>query len=229
MIGENKLSKTIISFLGAPGCGKGTLATLCKEELGFEVLSTGDLCRSVIASGSELGKKIKAIIDEGHLVSDDMIVEMVSVWLKEKVGLKRTIILDGFPRTVVQAQAFVNMLKSGKFDLDFRIFAIRIEDEIIVERLANREVCPSCKTIYSTLPDSPFISKVEGICDRCGSDLVKREDDKEETVIDRLRVYAQHESGLLDFYKSAGVPVEFLNIEKGVSTKDVFEDLKKSL
>ena len=224
---DNKLSKTVISFLGAPGSGKGTLSGLCKKELGFEVLSTGDLCRDVISSESELGKKIKFIIDGGNLVPDDLMIEMVNSWLKDKIKLKKTIILDGFPRTVGQAKAFVEVLKSGEFDINFRIVAVRVSDEVIIERLATRMVCQKCKSIYSTSPSSPFRSKNEGICDKCGSDLIKRDDDKEEVVRERLKVYGRHEGELLDFYKSVNLPIEILRVEEGKSTKDAFEDLKK--
>jgi adenylate kinase len=223
-------NKTVMSFLGAPGSGKGTLADLCQKELGFESISTGDLFRKEIASGSKLGEKLKAIINTGRLVPDELTVEILKVALSEKMKLGKPIILDGFPRTAGQAEVFVNLLNSGEFDLSLKVVAIKLSDEAIISRLAGRLVCSSkeCQSVYSTLKGVSTNPKKSGFCDKCGSPLIIRNDDNEETVRERLRVYAKNEDELVNYYKEANVSVVDVDIE-GLSPQEAFEKLKQKL
>ncbi len=217
----------VFSFLGAPGSGKGTLAGLCSKELGFEVLSTGDLCRDHVKLNTELGKKLKVILDAGQLVPDDLMGEMVKDWTLKKTDLKKPIIFDGFPRTVGQVKFLVNFLKSDELGLKFKVVALRILDSTIINRLGSRIICSnkSCQAIYSSLTGSSLRPKKEGTCDTCDSTLIKRDDDKEEVIKERLKVYNSHEGELLDYYKSIGQSIEFLDIE-GLSPQEIFEKFK---
>lgn len=217
----------VFSFLGAPGSGKGTLAKLCSEELGFEVLSTGDLCRDHVKLNTELGKRLKKILDAGQLVPDDLMGKMVKGWLFKRISLKNPIVFDGFPRTVGQAKFLVDLLKSDRLRFKFKVVAFRILDSTIINRLGSRIVCSNknCGAIYSFLSGSSLKPKKEGICDICASSLIKRDDDKEEVIKERLKVYNSHEGELLDYYKSIGQSVEFLDIE-GLSPQEIFGKFK---
>ncbi len=218
---------TIFSFFGAPGSGKGTVATECVKSLGFKVLSTGNLCREGIARGDELGKSIENYIKTGQLIPDEMVTNMVEEWLKKESTNGSPIILDGYPRTKKQAELFLALLKKSFSQYSLRVISLAIPDEEIVKRLSDRLLCenkacqvPTSRTMVTDLENPK--------CAFCGAKLIRREDDKEEVVRERLRVYAQHSGELLRYYQQLGQKVEELNVS-GLSVAQVFEAFKQNL
>lgn len=222
-----KTNKTIFSFFGAPGSGKGTLASDCVKKLGFKVLSTGNLCREAIARGDTLGKSIEQYIKSGQLIPDDLVTKMVDDWLKKEADSGVPVILDGYPRTQKQAQLFLNLLKRDFSEFKFRVISLLIPDEEIVKRLSDRLICENkrCQTptAKSLLKDP---NKLE--CPICSGKLIKREDDNEAVVRERLKVYAQHSGDLLHFYKESGQLIEELNVSD-LTVEQVFEGFKRML
>ena len=188
-------------LLGAPGAGKGTQAAILSKELNIPTISTGNILRAAVASGSELGKQAKACMESGALVSDEIIIGIIRDRLAEP-DCANGYILDGVPRTLGQAEA---LEENGiKFD---HVVSMEISDETIMERMSGRRVCPKCGASYHITAVPP---KKEGVCDECGSELITRKDDAPETVKSRLAVYHKETEPLKDFYKSRGVlyPVE---------------------
>lgn len=183
-------------LLGAPGAGKGTQAEILSKRLGLEIIGTGNIIREAIASGSELGMKFKSYTDHGALVPDDLVVEMVANRLARPDCSDR-IILDGFPRTVVQAEKFAEM--GGNIDA---VISLVISDEEIMERMTGRRTCERCGTPYHIHNNPPA---QEGICDKCGGALITRTDDAPETVAKRLAVYHAQTEPLVEFYREHGV------------------------
>jgi len=218
------INKTIFTFLGAPGAGKGTLAAQCVNQLDFKTVSTGNLCRQEIASGSKKGKKIKEYIMKG-LVPDEIIVEMLQSWL-DKQQNNKTIILDGYPRTQNQAALLNDLLKNKFSDYSFRvIFLQAFDQEEVVTRLSNRLVCKNkkCQAIYNiaTLKD-----KNKKICEKCANELIQREDDKPEVIRKRLQDFAKNNAEIIAFYNKAGIIVETFNVSH-ITPKQIFENFKK--
>lgn len=193
--------KSII-LIAAPAAGKGTEAAMLKEQYKMAHISTGDILREKAAEDSELGRDIKYKIDNGIFVSDELIISL----LKERISqddCKDGYILDGFPRNVSQAEAYQNMLKELGKDLGI-VIVIDIDKNIAASRIAGRISCPECKAVYNT--NSKELSpKTEGICDNCGTKLVKRVDDNEETYMDRYNTYIEKTSPLIDFYEKQGI------------------------
>jgi len=186
-----------IVLLGAPGCGKGTQAKMLVEKYGVEQISTGDLLRAAVASGSELGREAKAIMEAGQLVSDKIVLGLISEKLADP-GTANGFILDGFPRNLAQAKALDALLKEKNLPLDAAIH-IHVEAEEIVKRITGRRSCAKCGAIYNIYFSPP---KQEGVCDKCGgTDLTHRADDNEETVRNRLQVYEEQTAPLVTFYK----------------------------
>ena len=188
-------------LLGAPGAGKGTQAAILAKELSIPAISTGNILRAAVASGSELGKQAKACMESGALVSDEIIIGIIRDRLAEP-DCANGYILDGVPRTLGQAEA---LEKNGVvFD---RVVSMEISDETIMERMSGRRVCPKCGASYHVAAVPP---KQAGVCDECGSALITRKDDAPETVKARLAVYHKETEPLKDFYRSRGVlvPVE---------------------
>lgn len=184
-----------LMFLGAPGAGKGTQAGIVSEKYNIPTISTGALLRTAMAEKTQLGLEAKSYIESGKLVPDDVVVNIV----KEKLSspeCKNGYILDGFPRTVAQAEALDNM----GIVLD-SVIDIEVEDEFIVKRMSGRRVCKSCGATYHIVTMRP---KVENVCDVCSSDLVIRSDDAPETVLSRLVTYHEQTEPLIDFYKAKG-------------------------
>ncbi|MFH1644324.1 MAG: nucleoside monophosphate kinase [bacterium] len=223
----NNLDKTIFSFIGTPGSGKGTLAEQCEKKLDFVVLSTGNLCRKNIAKKTELGKKLEKYTNSGKLAPDDLITKMVKEWLTENIKNNKPIILDGYPRTAKQADLFLEILRNDFPEQKFRIISLDIPQEEVVKRIVNRLVCENknCQAVYNTNQiknlDDPF-------CELCSSKLVKREDDREEVVRERLRVYNQTANDLLNFYKSTMQKIETLDVNQK-SKEQIFKNFKKIL
>ena len=217
----------IIIMLGAPGTGKGTVAGILQEKLGIKQVSTGDIFRKNIQEGTELGKIADSYISKGNLVPDDITIGIVENRLKDD-DVKDGIILDGFPRTVVQAEALDKILKESEKKVDLVVNLTTPEEEII-ERIVNRRVCSNseCKTIYNLQLNPP---KVEGICDKCGSPLVQRKDDNEETVKSRIDNYMKQTSPLVEYYNKQGNLYNAV-VSKSINKmgKDVAEDIAKML
>lgn len=183
-----------IIMLGPPGAGKGTQAEFLSEKYGIPQISTGAIIRGVIASGSDEGKKIKQLIDKGMLLPDETVVSMVKNRLAEP-DCKNGFILDGFPRTIEQAKELDKM--GVKID---RVLSIELSDDEILERLSGRRECSVCRASYH-IEDHP--PKKEGICDRCGGELITRDDDKPETIKNRLEVYHESTEPLKKYYEEA--------------------------
>jgi adenylate kinase len=182
-------------FLGPPGAGKGTLAAKAVDILGVPHISTGAIFRSAIAARSPLGLKVKAIIDSGKLVDDQTTIELVEERLNQ-ADAKKGYILDGFPRTIPQAEALASFSKvDGVLNFD-------IPDASVVERLSGRRVCRGCGANYHVAFQKP---KAEGVCDACGGELYAREDDKEESIMKRLEVYRAQTAPLIDYYRGMGI------------------------
>ncbi len=185
-------------LLGPPGAGKGTQALRIQEDLNIVQLSTGDMLRAEVASGSELGQKAKEIMDAGQLLSDDIMLSMI----KERISkddCANGFILDGFPRTTAQAQGLDEMLRSINKPLD-AVIEIKVNDELLVERISARFTCASCSEGYN---DKFKLPQQEGVCDKCGgSDFSRRDDDNAQTVAARLASYHQQTEPLIPFYKA---------------------------
>ena len=217
-----------IIMLGAPGTGKGTIAGILSENLGIPQISTGDIFRKNIKEGTELGKLADSYISKGQLVPDDVTVQIVVERLNEP-DAKNGVILDGFPRTVVQADKLKQILNEKGEKVDITINLTTPEDEII-ERIVNRRVCSNqnCKAVYNIVLNPP---KVEGICDKCGSELITRKDDKVETVKIRLEQYFKQTSPLVDYYEKEGILYSAV-VSKSINklgadvAKDILEYLK---
>lgn len=191
----------VVVMLGAPGTGKGTVASMLQEGLGIPQVSTGDIFRENIKEGTELGKLAQTYISKGKLVPDEVTVNIVEDRLKQ-ADTEKGVILDGFPRTVAQAEELERILNNQNKEVDM-VINLTTPDEEIIERIVNRIVCSNqeCKATFNLKLNPP---KVEGICDKCGSKLVKRDDDTEETVRTRIKTYLDSTSPLVEYYKNKG-------------------------
>ena len=189
-----------IVLLGAPGSGKGTVGKIIADDLKLAHISTGDLFRENLKNETELGKEAKKYMDKGELVPDEVTIKM----LKERLNgadVENGAVLDGFPRTGVQAVSLDNMLKEMNAKV-YMALNIDVPFDEIVERIANRRSCRGCSEIYNVVFNPP---KVEGICDKCGGELYQREDQKPEVVENRLKVYSKTAEELINHYKNANV------------------------
>lgn len=182
-------------LLGAPGAGKGTQAEKIVEKYGIPAVSTGNIIRAALKAGTEMGLKAKSFMDAGQLVPDDVVIGIIKDRLKEK-DCENGFILDGFPRTIPQAQALEDM----GVDID-KVLDIEVPDEKITARMSGRRVCSKCANSYHLLYKKP---KTEGVCDACGGKLIQRKDDAPETVQARLKEYHEMTEPLKDFYKKLG-------------------------
>ncbi len=189
-----------IIMLGAPGAGKGTQAKKIAEKYGVPHISTGDIFRANIKNGTELGKKAKTYMDQGLLVPDELVVELVADRITQD-DCAKGFVLDGFPRTIPQAEALDAALEKMGTSMDYAI-DVDVPDENIINRMSGRRACLDCGATYHivTIP-----TKVDGICDTCGSKVVLREDDKPETVQKRLEVYHAQTQPLIEYYKKQNV------------------------
>jgi adenylate kinase len=187
-------------FLGPPGAGKGTQARELAHEWGVPQISTGDMLREAVEAGTALGRQAKTAMDRGALVPDDVMVALIAERLSQP-DAKRGFILDGFPRTIPQAEALERLLGTLDQPLD-RVISFEVSETELVRRLTGRRVCPACQSTYHVVSAPP---RREGVCDRCGSRLVQRADDSEATVRHRLKVYADQTAPLLDHYRRRGL------------------------
>jgi adenylate kinase len=190
-------------LLGPPGAGKGTQAQRIVEKHGIPQLSTGDMLRAAVAAGSDVGKQAKALMDAGKLVSDEVVIGIVSERIDQS-DCANGFILDGFPRTLVQADATESMLKGKGIALS-KVIEMRVDDEVLTDRVAGRYTCAKCGTGYH---DTNLKPKVEGVCDKCGShEFKRRPDDNAETVKTRLQAYYKETSPLIGYYYAKGLLV----------------------
>lgn len=213
----------IYIFLGPPGSGKGTLSNLCISRLGWLQFSTGNVCREHIEKKTALGKEIDLILKSGKLISDNIIVEIVDQWLAHKIsGANRTltVVLDGFPRTLVQAVELNRIIYGGRFkDIMLKIVKLSVSDDIVIDRLSARMICKnnSCGAIYST------ISHMTEKCTKCNSDLIKRADDTIDAIKNRLDIYYKHELEMLKYYEDINQKIEHIDVD--TSVENVFNRL----
>jgi len=187
-------------LLGAPGAGKGTVAKLLTKIDGSVQISTGDILRAAVAAGTELGKQAQAAMKAGDLVSDDLIMGIMGERLKED-DCKNGYLLDGFPRTIPQAEALKVLLADMGEELD-TVVSIEVPKDVILDRLTTRRTCTGCGEIYN-VKSNP--TKVEGVCDKCGGDVVQRDDETEEAISNRLDVYNEQTAPLAGFYENEGM------------------------
>ena len=203
---------TRLIILGAPGSGKGSQCKWITRDYDVPHISTGDILRKNIADRTELGMKAKEFMDKGELVPDDLVIDLLKNRLNEADCKEKGFLLDGFPRTVAQAEALDAFLKGNGIEVD-KVINLEVPDSEIMSRAINRRTCenPECKEIYN-LRDNP--PKVEGICDKCGSNLYQRKDDNEETVANRLRVYHDQTEPLIEYYKKVGKVATIIGQDK---------------
>ncbi|MBR4503757.1 MAG: adenylate kinase [Candidatus Methanomethylophilaceae archaeon] len=206
--------KSTIVLLGPPGSGKGTQGEKLCSEFGYVKLSTGDMLREAVKNGTELGKKAKEYMDAGALVPNDLIIGL----MKEKIAAANgKVILDGFPRTIEQADAL-----GEQMDVDIAL-NLDVDDGELVKRITMRRSCPSCNAVYHLLYNAP---KKEGVCDKCGAALYQRDDDTEETVLNRLKTYREKTMPLIGYYEGKG---KLVTVEGVGSIDEIFEKVKKAI
>ena len=210
-----------IIMLGAPGAGKGTQAERITEKYNLPHISTGDIFRANIKAGTELGVKAKAYMDKGQLVPDSLTIDLVMDRISQP-DCNGGYILDGFPRTIPQAVSLTNALKERGGSLDFAI-NVHVPDENIVSRMSGRRACPGCGSTYHLVFAAP---KQDGICDKCGSELVLRDDDKPETVKKRLAVYHNQTQPLIRYYGNQKI---LRTVDGTKDMEDVFQDITNIL
>jgi len=189
-----------IVMIGPPGAGKGTHAKIISKQFSAAHIATGDLLRIKVQDGSEIGKRAKAVMDKGELVPDTMVIEMIKERFHES-DAQKGFVLDGFPRTVEQAEALDALLKSLRLKLD-GVINMTVSEAVVIRRLSGRRVCLKCGASYH-IKNIP--SKREGICDACGSELIQRKDDTPETILERMRVYESRTRPLIDYYTKTGL------------------------
>ncbi|MEO0138442.1 MAG: adenylate kinase [candidate division WOR-3 bacterium] len=204
-----------IIFLGPPGAGKGTQAERLARDLGIKKISTGDILREAVAKGTELGKRAKEYMERGELVPDSIIVGII----EEAINGHRDFILDGFPRNMPQAEALDEMLSRKGLNIT-HVILLDVPDEEIIRRISYRRVCVNCGRVYNLIFNPP---KEDGICDYCGSKLIQREDDKEEVVRNRLKVYRENTEVLISFYDKRGL---LLRVDGVGDYEGVYERIK---
>ncbi len=210
-----------IIMLGAPGAGKGTQAKRIADKYSIPHISTGDIFRANIKNGTELGNKAKSYMDQGLLVPDELVVDLVVDRVKQD-DCENGYVFDGFPRTIPQAEALDTALKVIDEKIDYAV-NVEVPDSNIVERMSGRRACLNCGATYH-LQYIP--TKTEGICDVCGSELVLRDDDKPETVLKRLNVYHEQTQPLIDYYKNQGILAE---VDGTKDMAEVFEAIVRVL
>ena len=203
-------------LLGAPGAGKGTHAEIISKKLHIPSISTGNIIREALKSGTEMGRKAKVFAEAGKLVPDEIVIGIVRERL-EKEDCRNGFILDGFPRTIPQAEALDKMVKIN------RVIDLEVTEELVLRRLSGRRVCSKCGASYNVRTKKP---KVEGICDACGSALVQRKDDEPETVKARLKVYHEQTEPLVHYYKRKGLLSE---VNGGLSIPETEREIFNAL
>ncbi|MBT3049123.1 MAG: adenylate kinase [gamma proteobacterium symbiont of Ctena orbiculata] len=207
-------------LLGAPGAGKGTVAKLLTQLDGSVQISTGDILRGAVQAGSELGRQAEAYMKAGDLVPDDLIMGIMEQRLQEP-DCGKGFLLDGFPRTIPQAEALKELLQKIGVDLDFAV-EIDVPREVILDRLTTRRTCVDCGAIYNV---KSMPTKVEGVCDKCGGSVVQRDDETEEAISNRLDVYNEKTAPLVDFYKNENMLLSVTATESDLVVNAIRERL----
>jgi len=205
-------------LLGPPGAGKGTQAKVLEDKFGLLHISTGNILREAVKNGTEIGKKAKVYMDKGELVPDKIVIDLVTERIA-KEDAKKGFLLDGFPRTEAQALKLDEALRAMRANLD-TILYFRTSPEVSIKRLSGRRVCKVCNANFHVTNMPP---KTDKICDYCGGELIQREDDKETTIINRLKVYENETGPLIGYYKKAGTLKE---VNGDLDVKVLFEDIK---
>jgi len=208
-------------ILGAPGSGKGTMATVLRDSYGITHISTGDIFRANIKEQTPLGIEAKKYIDAGALVPDELTISMVEDRLSQD-DCKKGYLLDGFPRTIAQAEKLDEMLAKSGSSID-AVIRVDVPNEVIIGRVINRRVCTSCGESYNVVSRP---TKVEGVCDVCGKEVVQRDDDKPETVEQRLITYEKNTKPLIDFYEAKGIVI---TADNSKDPKTAFEQASQAL
>lgn len=188
-------------FLGAPGAGKGTYAAQLSQQLGIPTISTGDILRANVKQGTPLGLEAKSYMDKGGLVPDELVTRMLAGRLGE-TDVKPGFILDGFPRTLAQAQSLETLLKEKGINLN-AVVDIDVPRDVIIRRLTGRRMCPGCGANYNV--NTNLKPKQDGVCDKCGKALITRTDDNEATIKNRLQVYEEQTAPLIAYYQKTGL------------------------
>lgn len=209
-----------IIMLGAPGAGKGTQAEIISKDLSIPTISTGDIIRAALKNGTEMGLKAKSFIDKGHLVPDEVVIGIVTERIKQE-DCQNGFILDGFPRTIAQAEA----LDKSDIKID-HVIDIEVDDELIYKRMSGRRVCEKCAKVYNVNTDRK--PRIDGKCDACAGTLIQRMDDNEDTVRERLKVYYEQTHELKDYYDERGLRrvIDGMKSLQNI-TEEIFEILKK--
>src|SRR5690625_2838966 len=207
--------------MGLPGAGKGTQAEKISKKYNIPHISTGDMFRLAIKEGTELGKKAKHFMDQGELVPDEVTIGIVQERLS-KSDCKDGFLLDGFPRTIAQAEALQRILSDMNDRIDYTLH-VDVPQEKLIKRLSGRRICPTCGSTYHVIFNPP---KQEGLCDQDGSNLIQREDDQSETVRNRLTVNKKQTQPLLDFYSDQG---SLITVNGDQDIEKVFQDIQRKL
>ena len=212
-----------IIFIAPPAAGKGTQSKLISTEYNIPHISTGDLLRDEIKSGSILGKELQKVIDEGKLVSNDIIVKLLRERIS-RVDCNDGYILDGYPRNIEQATIYKDLLSELKKDIGVVIF-MDIDKELALSRIENRQICSFCGASYNTSVEE-LAPAIEGICDKCGHTLRARTDDNKETFLNRFNTYLIETSPLIDYYNNLGI-LRIIKVNENDSAQDIFNEIKK--
>lgn len=210
---------TVVILMGPPGSGKGTQAFKLASELKIPHISTGDMFRNHMKSNTELGNRVRNYLDQGKLVPDQVVIDMLQERIL-KPDCANGFLLDGFPRTVAQADELKKLL-GNKYRLV--VLDLQVSDAVVKERISGRRMCPSCGMSYHVIYSPP---KKEGICDNCGGEIIQRKDDREEVVQERLNVYHEQTKPLEAYYKKEG---HYITIDGEKSPKDVFQECLQAI
>lgn len=202
-------------LLGAPGAGKGTMAELLVQDYGFAHISTGDILRAAVKNGTELGMEAKKYMDAGELVPDSLVISLMKERLEEP-DAQKGFILDGFPRTIPQAEALDEELAQLDRPIDAAV-AINVSKEVVVNRLTSRRCCKQCGKIGSVADE---------VCPECGGEMYQRDDDKEEVILNRLEVYQENTAPLIDYYRNQDLLVE-IDADEGIAA--VYDSMKRAV
>jgi len=210
-----------IIMLGPPGAGKGTQAKMMVEKLGIPQISTGDMLRAAVKEGTELGRKAKEYMDGGKLVPDEVVIGIVKERLAQS-DCNKGFILDGFPRTIPQAEALGKVLGELGKEIEY-VINVAIPNKELLTRLTGRRTCRKCGAMYHVLFNPP---QKEGVCDKCGGELYQRDDDKEDTIIQRLKVYEDQTAPLIEYYGRKGV---LCDVDGTGSIQEIFQEILRVL
>ena len=206
-----------VILLGAPGAGKGTQADAIEDKYGYKQISTGDLIRAEVSAKTEIGLKVKAIMETGELVSDDIVIELLKNRLKQD-DIVGGYIMDGFPRNRHQAEELSRM----EADREVVIY-LEVNEDVVIQRLLSRLTCSVCGAIFNLLSDTP---KQAGKCDECGGALIQRADDNEETIRNRIRVYKEQTQPVIDYYLGKGQEGSFHQIDASKPVDEIFAEIE---